>query len=249
MYASIAQVVVFTCFYRFTYCKIVYVGEIVMKYNTSDKDLVAKESIYQQGRFFLHNLTTQNEYNVKFCDKHIHSWITFFFPLTFDTWKQMLISSKELISHSSYGGSKISCRWYICSLYLSTVSMASGSGGGIMKHAPGRVLVFPPVVWSFQFLKSALESNFIFSPRFTISWNGHYDKVNINIIIFLNFLSLPWPHLCVHPVAQGHSSGEFGGLKSAWLQRHDISALLPEGSQALFIPPDRWLISLKTLKH
>lgn len=32
----------------------------MVDYNISNKDVVAKKRLFQQGRFFLHNLTTQN---------------------------------------------------------------------------------------------------------------------------------------------------------------------------------------------
>lgn len=54
--------------------------------------------------------------------------------------------------------------WRTCDVYLFTVSRASASGGGIMKHAPGRVLVFPLPSWTFQFLPE-LDFRISFSSR------------------------------------------------------------------------------------
>ena len=41
--------------------------------------------------------------------------------------------------------------------YMSTLSMASGSGGGMMKQTPGKVLVVPSGDTTIQFSMSELD--------------------------------------------------------------------------------------------
>lgn len=141
--------------------------------------------------------------------------------------------------------------------------MASASGGRTMKHAPGRVLVFPVLFWSTQFLLSELDFRVSFSPRLTVSWNrqseqSDKDKNNLNILpLLLNtclcfyLKACEWlliiSYLFIQPVTQGHCSGGLGGLESTQLQRHNVTADLPEGSEALLIPLHSWFISLKVL--
>lgn len=57
-------------------------------------------------------------------------------------------------------------------------------------------------------------------------------------------------YLLIDPVTQGHYTGGFAGLDSSKLQRHDAAAELPEGGQALLVPPQWRFISLKVqTKH
>lgn len=81
-------------------------------------------------------------------------------------------------------------RRYISNLYLSTLSRASALGGGIMKQAPGRVLVFPALVCSTQFLWSMLDLRLSISPRLTLSWGSWENRRNLNIepvFVFFSF--------------------------------------------------------------
>lgn len=55
--------------------------------------------------------------------------------------------------------------WWI--LHLFKVSRASGSGGGISKQAPGRLVVLPWLSWSSQYLLSELDLRIIVCPRST----------------------------------------------------------------------------------
>lgn len=65
----------------------------------------------------------------------------------------------------------------------------------------------------------------------------------------MNVVILVLSYIFIIPVAQSDDSGGFGGLDSAQLQRHNLAAELPEGSQALVIPPYCWFISLKVLSN
>lgn len=56
------------------------------------------------------------------------------------------------------------------SQYLATLLMASVSGGGIMRQAPGRVSLCPPLLWTTQFKSSELDFRVSFSPRTTEFW-------------------------------------------------------------------------------
>lgn len=69
----------------------------------------------------------------------------------------------------------------ICDRYLATLSRASISGGGIIKHAPGRVLTTPLSVSSSQFLESVLDFRVSLSPRLTISYD---EKENVILLIW-----------------------------------------------------------------
>ena len=141
--------------------------------------------------------------------------------------------------------------WF-CTLYLSTFSRASGSGGGTMKHAPGRVLVFPVLSWSSQSLIFELDLRFSTSSRLTMSWKrwkSNFRHHKQNILTFQSSCTVcKWPlvtsYLFICPVTQGHCSGGFSGLDTAWLQGHDAAAELLEGRQSLLVPLHCWFISL-----
>lgn len=135
----------------------------------------------------------------------------------------------------------------ICSIYLATLSRASVSGGGTIKHAPGRVLTTPSRVWSCQFWLSRLDFSVILSPRLTISWDRKRDGDHVQTTGQRGFESEGGSpsHVSVHPVTQGHRSGGFGGEDAALLQRRDAAAELLQSGQTLLVPLHRRLVSLK----
>lgn len=92
-----------------------------------------------------------------------------------------------------------------------------------------------------------MDFSFSVSSRSTASYNGERTSVKTVSEVTCGVCETT-AHLSLHPVAQGHHLGGFGGLGSAQLQGSDAAAEPPEGVQALLVPFYSRFISLFLLK-
>lgn len=111
-----------------------------------------------------------------------------------------------------------------CITYRSTLSMASGSGGGIWKQTPGKVFVFPSAEMTSQFSMSELDFRVNFSPLTRVAYmittkTTHAQRFRQETSGCMNYIlaaSLPYNNLKLRrstlSVSQSHRDSTVMGL-------------------------------------
>lgn len=145
--------------------------------------------------------------------------------------------------------------------YRLTLSMAFGSGGGMAKQTPGKVLVAPSEEITFQLLLSEKDFRVNFSsleiePYTAKTMETHCKSQLMNCKdvfnpLFRNYWGI-WRrsglHLVSLPVAQGHHRDGFVGGSAAQLQRRNGCTPSPQVGQLLLRSVDSIFLHLERNK-